>query len=132
MTNWCENLVTIANDDRDVVKAIVNAFEQDKLFDAFVPCPKELEKCASLQPNEGFTKRMVKKYGAEDWYLWRLDNWGTKWDTGRSHGTLTVVRPTKIKLDVKTAWTPPIPVFDRWVDLGSERDGRRDAASAAA
>jgi hypothetical protein len=118
MTNWCKNLVTIANDDRDVVKAIVNAFEQDKLFDAFVPCPKELEKCASLQPNEGFTKRMVKKYGAEDWYLWRLDNWGTKWDTGRSHGTLTVVRPTKIKLDVKTAWTPPIPVFDRWVDLG--------------
>jgi hypothetical protein len=61
---------------------------------------------------------MVKKYGAEDWYLWRLDNWGTKWDTARSHGTLTVVRPTKIKLDVKTAWTPPIPVFDRWVDLG--------------
>ena len=118
MTNWCKNLVTIANDDRDVVKAIVNAFERDRLLDAFIPCPKELEQFASLQPNEGFTKRMVKKYGAEDWYLWRLDNWGTKWDTRRSRGTLTVVRPTQIKLDVKTAWTPPIPVFDRWVDLG--------------
>ena len=118
MTNWCENLVTISNDDRDVIKAIENAFLRDELLDAFIPCPKELESLTSLKPNDGLVKKMVAKYGAEDWYLWRLDNWGTKWDTGQSHGTLMVVRPTKIKLDMKTAWTPPVPVFDRWVDLG--------------
>ena len=72
----------------------------------------------SMKPNDALVKKMVAKYGAEDWYLWRLDHWGTKWDTGRSHGTLIVVGPTKIKLDVKTAWTSPIPVFDCWVDLG--------------
>ena len=71
-----------------------------------------------MKPNDKLAKKMMKKYGAEDWYLWRLDNWGTKWDTGRSHGTLAVIGPTQIQLDVATAWTPPIPVLDRWVDLG--------------
>lgn len=118
MTNWCKNLVSISNDDWKVIKEIENAFERDKLLDAFIPCPKELEELTSLKANDASVTKMVAKYGAEDWYLWRLDNWGTKWDTRRSRGTLTVVRPTQIKLDVKTAWTPPIPVFDRWVDLG--------------
>ena len=118
MTNWCKNLVTISNDDRKVIKEIENAFERDELLNAFIPRPKELEELTNLKPNDELVKKMVAKYGAEDWYVWRLDHWGTKWDTGRSHGTLTIVRPTKLKLDVKTAWTPPIPVFDRWVDLG--------------
>ena len=120
MTNWCENLVTIYNEDRDVIKSIENAFLRDELLDAFIPCPKELEYLTSLKPNDGLVKKMVAKYGAEDWYLWRLDNWVTKWDTGRSYGTVSVDRPTKIELEVDTAWTPPIPVFDRWVDLGCQ------------
>ena len=111
MTNWCENLVIIYNEDRDVIKSIENAFLRDELLDAFIPCPKELEYLTSLKPNDGLVKKMVAKYGAEDWYLWRLDNWGTKWDTGQSYGTVSVGHPTKIELDVETAWTPPIPVF---------------------
>ena len=118
MTNWCENLVTISNDDRDVIKAIETAFLRDELFDAFIPCPKELESLTSLKPNDALVKKMVAKYGAEDWYLWRLDNWGTKWDTGISYGTISFDHSTTIELDVETAWTPPIPVFDRGVDLG--------------
>lgn len=118
MTNWCKNQLTISNNDWDVIKEIVNAFERDRLLDAFIPCPKELEKVTGMKPNDKLAKKMMKKYGAEDWYLWRLDNWGTKWDTGRSHGTLAVIGPTQIQLDVATAWTPPIPVLDRWVDLG--------------
>ena len=43
MTNWCENLVTISNDDRKVIKEIEKAFERDKLLDAFIPCPTEEE-----------------------------------------------------------------------------------------
>jgi hypothetical protein len=43
MTNWRENLVTIPNDDRKVIKEIENAFERDELLNAFLPCPKEEE-----------------------------------------------------------------------------------------
>jgi hypothetical protein len=43
MANWCENPVTISNDDRKLTKEIDNAFERDKLLNAFLPCPKEEE-----------------------------------------------------------------------------------------
>jgi hypothetical protein len=43
MTDWCENLVTISNDERKVIKEIENAFERDELLNAFLPCPKEEE-----------------------------------------------------------------------------------------
>jgi hypothetical protein len=65
MTNWCKNLVTISNDDRKVIKEIENAFERDKLLDAFIPCPKELEELTSLKPNDALVTKMVAKYGAE-------------------------------------------------------------------
>ena len=76
MTKWCQNLVTISNEDRDVIEAIESAFERDELLNAFIPCPTELEELTSLKPNDGLVKKIVAKYGAEDWYLWRLDNWG--------------------------------------------------------
>jgi len=81
MTNWCKNLVTISNDDQKVIEKIENAFHRNKLFDAFIPCPTELEELTSLKPNDALVRKMVAKHGAEDWYLWRLDHWGTKWDT---------------------------------------------------
>ena len=43
MTNRCENLVTISNDDRKVIKEIENAFERDEHSNAFIPCPTEEE-----------------------------------------------------------------------------------------
>jgi hypothetical protein len=43
MTDWCENLVTISNDERKVIKEIENAIERDELLNAFLPCPKEEE-----------------------------------------------------------------------------------------
>jgi hypothetical protein len=42
MTNWCQNLMTISNDDRRVME-IENAFERDELLNAFIPCPTEEE-----------------------------------------------------------------------------------------
>ena len=45
--------------------------------------------------------RMIKEYGANNWYDWAVDNWGTKWGTYDHHwdkDTLT--------LDFCTAWGP--------------------------
>jgi hypothetical protein len=118
MPNWCRNKLNISHDDPRVIRRIANAFNNKKLFSEFIPCPKELEELCSPAANERTAKKMIKKYGAEDWYIWRLINWGTKWDTGRDNGTLDTINPTEIKLCLETAWTPPIPVFDHWVDIG--------------
>ena len=57
---------------------------------------------------------------AGNWFDWRIINWGTKWD----------VQDVKVKHDLQietngeqasftfqcwTAWTPPVPVWDRLV-----------------
>jgi hypothetical protein len=60
------------------------------------------------------------------WYDWRVEHWGTRWDTGRSVGSLKVLSKDTIKLDFKTFLVPPKPVLDRWVDLGLKVSGRFD------
>jgi hypothetical protein len=45
--------------------------------------------------------RMLKQYGANNWYDWAVDNWGTKWGTYDHHWD----RDT-MTLDFCTAWGP--------------------------
>ena len=53
-----------------------------------------------------------------DWWNWRNDNWGTKWNLVPSpEGNLTgyeLVGQTDsfIELDFETAWSPPAGIYD--------------------
>lgn len=50
-----------------------------------VPMPKELENTDS--PNfssEEDKKKLIEKYGTDNWYDWRCENWGCKWDASES------------------------------------------------
>lgn len=52
-----------------------------------------------------------RKYGAETWYEWRNENWGTKWNAANASITERAEDGTKISYSFETAWAPPIPVF---------------------
>jgi len=71
--------------------------------------------------------------GAEiDWYEWRNENWNTKWDVCHVKIEEEIRREdyTKISLDAYTkhwfkfncwtAWSPPIPVWQRLHKMGIE------------
>jgi len=45
--------------------------------------------------------RMIKEYGANNWFDWAVDNWGTKWGTYDHHWN----RDT-LTLEFLTAWCP--------------------------
>jgi hypothetical protein len=45
--------------------------------------------------------RMIKEYGANNWYDWAVDNWGTKWGTYDHEWNRDALR-----LDFCTAWGP--------------------------
>lgn len=65
------------------------------LFDRFVPTPEEM-------------------LGNEDWWGWRLNNWGTKWNPvihQFSHGDGQVV------LVMNTAWSPPKEFFETFHNM---------------
>jgi len=52
----------------------------------------------------------LKKYGAKNWYDWKVKNWGTKWnagddvDIGEGDGIL--------EYTFDTAWSPPNPIAE--------------------
>jgi hypothetical protein len=46
----------------------------------------------------------ILEYGADSWYDWCIDNWGTKWNA--TEGTIG-----ENYLEFETAWDPPFPVI---------------------
>lgn len=53
--------------------------------------------------------RLIAEFGANDWYGWRLSNWGTKW-TGSSAEVLHD-SPSAIVVRFDTAWNEPNELY---------------------
>lgn len=122
MSTYCKNTLTISHDDPKFIKRIVAAYQREKLFDEFIPCPKELDQHPS--PIEMIARRLSRTYGTECWCTWRTLNWGTTRDTGHGDGNmLKSISSTTIKLNILTEHEPPVHVFDLWVDLGCDVRG---------
>ena len=105
MPNWCMNRLTVSHDDPAMMERFVKAYNEGKLCNEFVPLPEDI---------------------GDDWYGWRVDNWGTKWDVGADVGTekeewyglkATVVG-NEATCSFDSAWAPPVPVYHELVELG--------------
>ena len=98
MPNWCENVVTFKHKDTAQIKRLIQAFNEDKLFGEFLPCPPALL--------EG-----------SGWYEWCNEHWGTKWDIN-TNGTTYEYEPnaTEITVNFDTAWVPPIAFYQEMED----------------
>lgn len=96
MPNWCQNVVTLHHSDVNMINRAVTAYNEDKLFNEFVPCPPEEE---------------------ENWYNWSLSNWGTKWEA-RSADNVERIDTNTIQLFYETAWAPPIEFYNSMLEQG--------------
>ena len=98
------------------LKNKLNISENQFDFEGIIPSPNWLE-----IPNEdGELPTLVKedwgemhrwKDGSQDdrWYYWKIDNWGTKWNSY----DFELYDESKSKLQVRflTAWSPPYEIF---------------------
>lgn len=108
MPNWCEVDVTIQFTDKteydkfiqqaDIAESTDPYLSADAeengygLFDRFVPTPKEM-------------------LDNGDWYWWRVNEWGTKWNP-TIHSFYTNDDGQTITLSMNTAWSPPREFFE--------------------
>jgi len=121
--------VSVVNEIVENVKSAWNETEEKEppteLFGLFRPMPKELEgstKRFSAEPEADVEKvnsdKLVNKYGTDNWYDWRIENWGTKWDVSWCDVIIEERTETSVKLRFRTAWGPPIELYDYLVERG--------------
>jgi hypothetical protein len=109
MPNWTYNSLLVEGEPKEIKRFKVKAKKGKNLlsFEKFLPTPKELLNQQSPPKNEVVARKKTKKYGAKDWYDWRIKNWGTKWDTRPDNTELNQNNENSIEYHFDTAWSPP-------------------------
>ena len=109
MPNWCNNSITIAGPTETIKQLWEDAHPDTEAFEllqAMAPMPAELEGTTAPNPD------------GPNWYSWRVNNWGTKWDVSdegleyidNGDGT------SEITGWFESAWAPPIGAYEQFCD----------------
>ena len=101
MPNWCANNLYVSGDLTRFNEWLKNEF----LFNKIVSMPSELKDSEPFNDTHPRRHEFKRKYGAGDWYDWRVKNWGTKWDI--EDATIDECHPTMLAIRFETAWSPP-------------------------
>jgi hypothetical protein len=100
MPNWCSNYLIAP---KKVLRAQIKDGKLD--FNMAVPMPKhqpDLSKPNPFFAEGGLGLEEQKKFESNNWYDWRVEHWGTKWNACDSYYDVNGI-------DFTTAWSPPIP-----------------------
>ena len=126
MPNWCNNNATISHTDPAKIEALAEAIRNDKFFDHVIPVPKALTETvagslgdAYEQELNQFKQELNRKYfGADNWYDFCVNRWGTKWEASLYDSTAVVVENNSIQVGFDTAWSPPIGIYEALMEQG--------------
>ena len=118
MPNWCLNRVTVSNRNVRIINEIIRAWYSGDLLEEFVHC-LENDAVANEAPNATANRSRTFHFTShpEYWRRWGVQHWGRSWNRFVEDNHLEIVSPTKVRLTCETRWSPPLDLFDRWVDL---------------
>jgi len=114
MPNWCNNTITIQG-PTDTIKPLWDEAKSTGLLNAIKPMPKALEDTTSPCPPDS---EQPKVDGFDNWYDWRVANWGCKWDVDtegleyvdNGDGTASIAGW------FDSPWGPPIEAYNTFCD----------------
>ena len=109
MPNWCNNTLSLTGPKEKITAIYNKAKKDDALLQQLKPMPEALEGTTSPAPKEGKVQPLVD--GFDNWYDWRVQNWGTKWDVDMD-GLELSDDGTTITGWFDSAWAPPIHAFE--------------------
>lgn len=79
-------------------------------FHNVIPQPDNLLDPADPRRRTDVPQTENKDGPMPDWYEWRLENWGTKWDVTEVEVSTT---NSTLTYEFDTAWAPPTPVIQK-------------------
>ena len=125
MPNWCDNHISITgpNSVMDKLEKVIQT--EEGLLQFMLPMPKELDNTTSPFPKDSTPEEKAQriknldKYGSDNWYDWRNENWGTKWDVNEYYGfdrQYINDDESQISVGFSSAWGPPLQAFQEFID----------------
>ena len=144
MPNWCNNNISITgpNSVIDKIEKIVKEEENTDLsskekgetpglLQFMAPMPEELMETEAgpiAKTKKEKLARQTRKleFGAENWYDWRVNNWGTKWELCEFYGvdrqylTEQSEGESTISFAFSSAWSPPIGAYEKFLENNSD------------
>lgn len=132
MPNWCSNTVQIKGPAKKI-QEIKKAIEAGKFLQYLYPMPSELDKTVngSEDAKPEFQKQqsseLIKKHGFDNWYDWRVDRWGTKWEAVSDYMEKPEITKWSkgdemLNWSFDTAWSPPLGAYEHFIGLkGNEK-----------
>jgi hypothetical protein len=132
MPNWCNNNIIIQG-PKVKLQALKKSAEEGKFVNALFPMPKELADTQSPPRNETDKQKLINnrnkvEYGHDNWYDWRVDNWGTKWDIDAYDNSIEYSEellgkdkgPAKLSFGFDSAWAPPINAIAYYLEKNED------------
>jgi len=113
MPNYCVNELKVYGTDE-----LLNQFKNEniKIFDTENPV-EELDFGAVIPEPKFNNPDEQDKYDGGGWYDWRIENWGTKWNSCSSWYEL---EKEELTIGFDSAWSPP----ENWFRAMGEMEGR--------
>ena len=115
MPNWCANTLSLRTDKQHLQTMLLEikarfldteSDAQNSAFNFIHPMPAELE--GTIAPSDD----------GNDWYSWRIENWGTKWP--ETSPSIIAESERHLLVSFDTAWAPPFGVYERLLNFGFE------------
>ena len=101
MPNWCYNTLTVNGSTEEIHKVFDPiVVDSENFFNHIEPMPA-IEK--------------------DNWYDWRITNWGTKWDATPEHIDIFDDEESGVSTvdtGFDTAWGPPIAIMEKLESMG--------------
>lgn len=106
MPNWCSNHISLTHDDPAMIKKVSDNYLAP--LTALVPQPESIASGC---------ERLIDKDTSENWYDWRIANWGTKWDIELENIIVSSDGKT-LTANFASAWSPPIEAYEKLKEQG--------------
>lgn len=103
MPNWCDNIVHLHNEDKEVFAKLVDTL---KIKDGVATCDDFMMQNAPLNEEKDW------EYGAA------VEQWGTKWDMNINHISDVGWDENRISIEFYSAWSPPTGFYNTLVSEG--------------
>ena len=120
MPNHCFNKISISegNADGQSLQVLIESLKSEENqtdfdFNAILPMPPELENVGwgeAEEMNDIEKAKYKKEFGFTSWYDWRVDKWGTKWNSYNCE--IVEHEDDYVVYTFDTAWGPPTGVIE--------------------